>query len=62
MKGKWDVQSWKDALRKLQSNHHTDMEAKTYSALELSYDSLESDEVRDVFLLFAAMPSNNDAR
>ncbi|GAU51483.1 hypothetical protein TSUD_413690 [Trifolium subterraneum] len=62
MKGKWDVQSWKDTLRKFQINHHTNIEAKTYSALELSYDSLESDEVRDIFLLFAAMPSNNDAR
>ncbi|GAU50631.1 hypothetical protein TSUD_131650, partial [Trifolium subterraneum] len=53
MKNKRDVQSWKDTLRKLQSNHHADMDAKTYSALELSYNSLESDEMRDIFLLFA---------
>ncbi|CAJ2639585.1 unnamed protein product [Trifolium pratense] len=52
LKDKRDVQSWKDALRRLQSGHHT-----IFSALELSYDSLESDEMRDVFLLFALFPS-----
>ncbi|WJX37909.1 hypothetical protein P8452_25625 [Trifolium repens] len=54
LKDKWDVQSWKDALRRLQGGHHT-----IYSALELSYDSLESDEVRDIFLLFAVMPDED---
>jgi len=53
MKNKKDVQSWKDALRKLQSNDHTEMDSGTYSALELSYNSLESDEMRALFLLFA---------
>ncbi|MCI05608.1 CC-NBS-LRR resistance protein, partial [Trifolium medium] len=52
MKDKRDVQSWKHALRKLQSNYHT-----TFSALELSYDSLDSDEMKDVFLLFALFPT-----
>ncbi|XP_045825215.1 uncharacterized protein LOC123917515 [Trifolium pratense] len=52
LKDKRDVQSWKDALRRLQSGHHT-----IFSALELSYDSLESDEMRDVFLLFALFQS-----
>ncbi|KEH41496.1 disease resistance protein (CC-NBS-LRR class) family protein [Medicago truncatula] len=55
MKNKRDVQYWKDALRKLQSNDHTEMDPGTYSALELSYNSLESDEMRDLFLLFALM-------
>ncbi|XP_039690162.1 uncharacterized protein [Medicago truncatula] len=55
MKNKRDVQSWKDALRKLQSNDHTEMDSGTYSALELSYNSLESDEMRALFLLFALL-------
>ncbi|XP_039690108.1 uncharacterized protein [Medicago truncatula] len=55
MKNKRDVQSWKDALRKLQSNDHTEMDSGTYSALELSYNSLESDEMKDLFLLFALL-------
>ncbi|RHN78626.1 putative P-loop containing nucleoside triphosphate hydrolase, leucine-rich repeat domain, L [Medicago truncatula] len=56
MKNKWDVQSWKDALRKLQSNDHTEMDKLTNSALELSYNALESNETRDLFLLFALLP------
>ncbi|KEH40884.1 putative P-loop containing nucleoside triphosphate hydrolase [Medicago truncatula] len=59
MINKRDVESWKDALRKLQSNDHTEMEPGTYSALELSYNSLESDEMRDLFLLFALMLGND---
>ncbi|XP_039690148.1 uncharacterized protein [Medicago truncatula] len=55
MKNKRDVQLWKDALRKLQSNDHIEMDPGTYSALELSYNSLESDEMRALFLLFALM-------
>ncbi|PNX66024.1 disease resistance protein, partial [Trifolium pratense] len=55
MTNKRDVQSWKDALRKLQSNDHEEMDVSTYSALELSYNSLESDEMRDIFLLFALL-------
>ncbi|KEH17599.1 disease resistance protein (CC-NBS-LRR class) family protein [Medicago truncatula] len=59
MKNKRDVESWKDALRKLQSNDHTEMEPGTYSALELSYNSLESDEMRALFLLFALLLREN---
>ncbi|WJX10801.1 hypothetical protein P8452_01480 [Trifolium repens] len=55
MRNKKDVQSWKDALRKLQSDDHIEMDALTYSALELSYNSLESDEMRDIFLLLALL-------
>ncbi|GAU50936.1 hypothetical protein TSUD_411330 [Trifolium subterraneum] len=53
MRDKRDVQSWKDALRRLQSGHHT-----IFTALELSYDSLESDDMRDVFLLLALFPND----
>ncbi|KAK2400176.1 putative disease resistance protein [Trifolium repens] len=59
MRNKRDIQSWKDALRKLQCNDHTEMDSLTYSALELSYNLLESDEMRDLFLLFALMEGNN---
>ncbi|CAI8601838.1 unnamed protein product [Vicia faba] len=58
MRNKRDVHSWNDALRKLQSNDHAGMDTLTYSALELSYDALESDEVRDLFLLFALLLGN----
>jgi len=34
------------------------MDAITYSALELSYNSLESDELRALFLLFALLIGN----
>ncbi|GAU43412.1 hypothetical protein TSUD_398890 [Trifolium subterraneum] len=53
MKNRRDVKYWEYALRKLQSNDGLEMDAKTNSALELSYDSLESDEMRDLFLLFS---------
>ncbi|PNX85192.1 CC-NBS-LRR resistance protein, partial [Trifolium pratense] len=59
MKNKSDVESWKYALRKLHSNDGIEMEALTYSALELSYDSLESDEMRDLFLLLALLLGND---
>ncbi|CAJ2673478.1 unnamed protein product [Trifolium pratense] len=59
MRNKRDIQSWKEAWRKLQSNDQTEMEALTYSALELSYNSLESDEMRDIFLLFSLLPGND---
>ncbi|XP_039685413.1 uncharacterized protein [Medicago truncatula] len=57
MKNKRDVHSWKYALKKLQS--HDSLDALTYSALELSYDSLDSDEMRDLFLLFSLLPGND---
>ncbi|KAK2453996.1 putative disease resistance protein [Trifolium repens] len=59
MRNRRDIQSWKDALRKLQSYDHTELDALTYSALELSYNSLESDETRDIFLLFALTQGND---
>ncbi|XP_004514678.1 uncharacterized protein [Cicer arietinum] len=55
LRNKRDVQSWRDALRQLQSNDHGEMDALTYSALELSYESLENDEMKEMFLLFALM-------
>ncbi|CAJ2673767.1 unnamed protein product [Trifolium pratense] len=59
MRNKRDMQSWKEALRKLQCNDHIEMDGLTYSALELSYNSLESNEMRDIFLLFALMQGND---
>ncbi|GAU43409.1 hypothetical protein TSUD_398850 [Trifolium subterraneum] len=59
MRNKRDVQSWKYGLQRLQSNAGVEMDAKTYFALELSYDFLESDEMRDLFLLFALRLGND---
>ncbi|PNX89999.1 CC-NBS-LRR resistance protein, partial [Trifolium pratense] len=56
LKDKWDVESWKDELTRLQSDHYT-----VFSALKLSYDSLESDQMKDIFLLFAVM-ADEDVR
>ncbi|KAI5397454.1 uncharacterized protein LOC127092588 [Lathyrus oleraceus] len=58
MKNKRDVESWRDALSKLQSSNHAGVNAATYSALELSYNSLESNEVKALFLLYALIPDN----
>ncbi|RHN79198.1 putative P-loop containing nucleoside triphosphate hydrolase, leucine-rich repeat domain, L [Medicago truncatula] len=60
MKNKRDIQSWKNAFRQLQSYDDTNqMDAETYSALELSYKSLQSDEMRALFLLFASLSGND---
>ncbi|PNX89748.1 CC-NBS-LRR resistance protein, partial [Trifolium pratense] len=58
MKDKTDVESWEYALRKLESNDGIGMDPKTYSALELSYNLLENDEMRDLFLLFSLLLGN----
>ncbi|GAU10621.1 hypothetical protein TSUD_419710, partial [Trifolium subterraneum] len=60
MRNKWDVQSWKDALRKLQCNDQIEIDALTYSSFELSYNSFESDEMRDLFLLSALLLGNDE--
>ncbi|KAL1368277.1 hypothetical protein AAHE18_02G110100 [Arachis hypogaea] len=49
--------AWKDALTRLDGSNSGDMDAVTYSALELSYNWLESDEMKDVFLLCSVMRS-----
>ncbi|KAJ1435939.1 P-loop containing nucleoside triphosphate hydrolase [Sesbania bispinosa] len=54
LKGR-DIYAWKDALMQLQSVDHEGMDAITYSTLELSYNSLESDEMKSVFLLSAVL-------
>jgi Leucine-rich repeat (LRR) protein len=50
-----DIYAWKDALRQLESVGHAEMEEITYSALELSYKWLASDELKALFLLFASL-------
>ncbi|CAJ2673364.1 unnamed protein product [Trifolium pratense] len=59
MRNKRDVQSWEYALTKLQSNDDNNEMKGVTSALELSYESLESDEMRDLFLLFALLLGND---
>ncbi|XP_061339577.1 uncharacterized protein LOC133286205 [Gastrolobium bilobum] len=53
-----DIHAWNDALRQLKSVDHWEVDAMTYSALELSYKSLESDEMQ-VLLLFAVLDSSS---
>ncbi|XP_061346314.1 disease resistance protein RPS2-like, partial [Gastrolobium bilobum] len=53
-----DIHAWNDALRQLKSVDHQGVDAMTYSALELSYKSLESDEMH-VLLLFAVLGSSS---
>jgi hypothetical protein len=48
-----DIYAWKDALRQLESVGHVEMDEITYSALDLSYKWLASDELKALFLLFA---------
>ncbi|XP_061364302.1 uncharacterized protein LOC133307764 [Gastrolobium bilobum] len=56
-----DIRAWNDALRQLESVDHEGMDAMTYSALELSYKSLENDETQALFLLFAVIGPENSA-
>ncbi|XP_021911831.1 probable disease resistance protein At4g27220 [Carica papaya] len=51
---------WKNALRELtrpSSRNFTGMQAVVYSTIELSYNHLESEELKSTFLLCAAMGS-----
>ncbi|XP_061354809.1 uncharacterized protein LOC133299367 [Gastrolobium bilobum] len=50
-----DIYDWKDALRQLESVDDAEMEAITYSALEIGYKLLKSDEMQALFLLFGVM-------
>ncbi|MCH80603.1 CC-NBS-LRR resistance protein, partial [Trifolium medium] len=54
-----DIYAWKDALRQLESVGHAEMDAITYSALELSYKWLASDELKALFLLFASLQESD---
>ncbi|KAI4356759.1 hypothetical protein L6164_000753 [Bauhinia variegata] len=44
---------WKDALKRLESFDKQGMHQKVYSAVELSYNSLESVEIKSLFLFIA---------
>ncbi|KAF2318829.1 hypothetical protein GH714_011035 [Hevea brasiliensis] len=48
-----DLHEWKDALKELSRVDNEGIQAKVYSALELSYNHLASDEVKSFFLLCA---------
>jgi len=50
-----DIRVWEDALRQLESNSHAGMDMKTRSALELSYNLLVSEEMKDIFLLSSTL-------
>ncbi|XP_058755538.1 uncharacterized protein LOC131628728 isoform X2 [Vicia villosa] len=54
-----DIHVWKDALMQLQNVGHEDMDDIVYSALDLSYRWLASDEIKTLFLLSAVLGYNN---
>ncbi|KAI9127387.1 hypothetical protein K1719_001946 [Acacia pycnantha] len=51
LKNKDDMDSWKDALNQLKTVDKKGMSAKIYSALEFSYNHLDGDDVKALFLL-----------
>ncbi|KAG6701539.1 hypothetical protein I3842_08G170000 [Carya illinoinensis] len=54
-----NLSEWKDALRRLKRpapEHVTEMLKTIYSPIELSYDSLESQELKSLVLLCAQLP------
>ncbi|KAJ9682453.1 hypothetical protein PVL29_018383 [Vitis rotundifolia] len=56
-----NVSIWKDALQQLKSRTSTNikgMKTKVYSSLKLSYDYLEGDEVKSLFLLCGLMSND----
>ncbi|KAI4334776.1 hypothetical protein L6164_013486 [Bauhinia variegata] len=46
-----EIHEWKDALIQLKDIDHKEMHEVTYSALELSYNRLESNEIKALFLI-----------
>ncbi|MED6121459.1 hypothetical protein PIB30_030304 [Stylosanthes scabra] len=50
-----DIHAWKDALSQLEKVDNEALEAITYSALELSYKRLKSNEIKAFFLLCATI-------
>ncbi|KAI4356765.1 hypothetical protein L6164_000759 [Bauhinia variegata] len=54
-----EVHAWKDALKSLQRFDKEGMHQKVYSAVELSYTSLESEEIKSLFLLIAVQGRPN---
>ncbi|KAG7968622.1 hypothetical protein I3843_08G164500 [Carya illinoinensis] len=60
-----NLSEWKDALRRLKRpapEHVIEMLKTIYSPIELSYDSLESQELKSLFLLCAQLPYFLDYR
>ncbi|KAG6646169.1 uncharacterized protein LOC122318507 [Carya illinoinensis] len=60
-----NLSEWKDALRRLKRpapEHLTEMLKTIYSPIEWSYDSLESQELKSLFLLCAQLPYFLDYR
>ncbi|KAI9112143.1 hypothetical protein K1719_016666 [Acacia pycnantha] len=51
LKNKDGIDSWKDALNQLKTVDEEGMSAKIYSALEFSYNHLDGDDVKALFLL-----------
>ncbi|KAI9112300.1 hypothetical protein K1719_016823 [Acacia pycnantha] len=51
LKNKDGIDSWKDALNQLKTVDEEGMSARIYSTLEFSYNHLDGDDVKELFLL-----------
>ena len=54
-----DIHVWEYALRQLESNSHAGMDMITRSTLELSYNLLVSEEMKDIFLLSSTLQDSD---
>ncbi|KAI9112225.1 hypothetical protein K1719_016748 [Acacia pycnantha] len=60
LKNKDDIDSWKDALNQLKTVGEEPMSKKIYSALEFSYNHLDGDDMKALFLLCGSLPPKLD--
>ncbi|RDX93942.1 putative disease resistance protein, partial [Mucuna pruriens] len=56
---KKDVTAWKDALVQLERFDHQELQQKVYPTLELSYNYLENDELKLLFLFIGSFGLNS---
>ncbi|RHN74728.1 putative P-loop containing nucleoside triphosphate hydrolase, leucine-rich repeat domain, L [Medicago truncatula] len=56
---KKDSSSWKDALNQLERFDQEGLHKKVYSTLELSYNCLESDDLKSLFLFIGSLGQGN---
>ncbi|KAL7212143.1 hypothetical protein ACSBR2_014917 [Camellia fascicularis] len=63
MKGKYNLEEWKNAAQELKKSLPTNIEGvdqQVYKTLRLSYDYLQDEEAKDCFLLCSLFPEDHD--
>ncbi|THF97289.1 hypothetical protein TEA_020904 [Camellia sinensis var. sinensis] len=63
MKGKSNLEEWKNAAQELKKSVPTnieDVDQQVYKSLRLSYDYLQDEEAKDCFLLCSLFPEDHD--